>query len=217
MHFINDKIQNYSELMSQAEPEYLSQIARYTHTQVLRPRMLSGHLQGRFLSFLSAINCSKYILEIGTYTGYSTLCLAEGLADEGKVYTLEKDEEFAYIAQNFFNEFNKADKVELLLGDAANTIQIANAKVPHWDFIWIDADKKDYKTYFELCFSHLRVGGIMLIDNVLWSGKVVNDTELEDDEETKAIHEFNSYIAQNSNVQQVLLPIRDGIMMLRKL
>ncbi len=216
MDFIDKKIQDYAERHTGDEPDYLYELNRYTHTSVLKARMLSGHLQGRFLSMISKMMKPDHILDIGTYTGYSALCLAEGLQRNGKVHTLEANEEYAAVAQAHFNSSPFKREIVLHHGDAVKTIQEINFLVPSWDLVWIDAEKSEYETYYELCINKVRKGGLLMADNVLWSGKVVNERDLEKDEDTRFLHRFNEKIKKDSRVQNLLLPIRDGIMMMQK-
>jgi caffeoyl-CoA O-methyltransferase len=218
MDFIDKNIQQYAELHTSHEPTYLYDLNRYTHTNVLQPRMLSGHLQGRFLSFISCLIKPQYILDIGTYTGYSALCLAEGLEGENaQVISLELDEEVAHIAQQFIEKSPYAKKINVMVGNALEFINKVNDRVPYWDLIWIDAEKMEYTAYYEACIDKVRKGGIILADNVLWSGKVINDKALLEDEETAAIHQFNTMIQNDKRVKNILLPLRDGIMAIEKL
>ncbi len=217
MDFIDKNIQNYAELMTTKEPDYLLALNRYTHTNVLKPRMLSGHLQGRFLATISRMMQAEYILDIGTYTGYSALALAEGLKDTGSLHTLEFNEEVAEVAQRFFKQSPYSNNIHLHIGDALQNIQKAGEMVPHWDIVWIDAEKSEYAAYYDLCIGKLRKGGLIMADNVLWSGKVVDEKALLNDEDTKHLHQFNLKIQQDERVSNLLLPIRDGIMMVQKL
>ena len=216
MDFIDKKIQSYAEMHTALEPDYLYELNRYTHTNVLQPRMLSGHIQGRFLAMISKLMRPDYILDIGTYTGYSALCLAEGLQKSGKLYTLEGNEEYAEVAQAHIAKSPLASQIILQKGDATRTIQEINYLVPAWDIVWIDAEKSEYELYFELCIDKVRKGGLIMADNVLWSGKVVNEKDLEKDEATRLLHQFNQKIQADKRVQNLLLPIRDGIMMMQK-
>ncbi len=218
MDFIDKNIQQYAESHTSKEPEHLYNLNRYTHTNVMLPRMLSGHLQGRFLAFLSCLIKPQYILDIGTYTGYSALCLAEGLVnDNSKVISLEVNDEVALIAQQFIEKSPYNQKIKVMIGDALMSINDANKMVPHWDIVWIDAEKMKYAAYYESCIEKVRKGGIILADNVLWSGKVVDTKAQIEDDETKAIHQFNNMVQNDKRVKNILLPIRDGIMAIEKL
>jgi len=217
MDFIDKSIQAYSEKHTSKEPQHLYQLNRYTHTSVLQPRMLSGHLQGRFLSFISGIAKPQYVLDIGTYTGYSALCLAEGLIENGKVYSIEIDEEVALIAKDFIANTEYANSIEIIVGNAIEKILELNNKVPYWDMIWIDAEKSEYMQYYEACFDKLKIGGIVMADNVLWSGKIIDNSALLNDEETQIINTFNQKIQNDKRVKNILIPLRDGIMAIEKL
>jgi caffeoyl-CoA O-methyltransferase len=210
MHFISDELLKYSENHSDSESELLKELNRETHLKVGSPRMLSGHLQGRFLSMLSKLLRPQFILEIGTYTGYSALCLAEGLADNGKLYTIDPNEETNHFAKGFIQRSAYSKKIEILQGQAQNIIPTLKEK---FDLVFIDADKKNYSLYFDLIIDKVNSGGLIIADNVLWSGKVLED---EKDAETKAIHDFNEKIKADKRVSSILLPLRDGLMISRK-
>ena len=174
--------------------------------------MLSGHLQGRFLSFISKLISPNRILEIGTYTGYSALCLAEGLAENGKLMTIDPNEETNFFAKKFFSESNYSDKIELLQGQALTIIPQLNDV---FDLVFIDADKKNYQNYYDAVITKVRKGGLIIADNVLWSGKVVEEVG-KMDADTKLIHSFNEFVSKDERVESLLLPVRDGLMILRK-
>lgn len=212
MEFISEALQNYSEHHTAAESELLQNLNRETHLKVNQPRMLSGHLQGRFLSFISKLAQPKFILEIGTYTGYSALSLAEGLVQEGKLMTIDPNEETNLFAKRYFDASTFAKQIELVQGQALDIIP--NLKTPI-DLVFIDADKKNYLNYYKAVIDKVRSGGLIIADNVLWSGKVLDDiTKM--DVETKIIHEFNTFVSTDDRVEHLLLPIRDGLMLLRK-
>lgn len=211
MEIINEGIQRYAEAHTSPESELLRHINRDTHAHVLRPRMLSGHLQGRALAMISAMMRPKAILEIGTYTGYSALCLAEGLAPEGKLITLDVNEELEDKVRGFFQASPFATKIDFRIGDARKIIPTLGME---FDLVFIDADKESYGLYYDLVIDQVRPGGVILADNVLWSGKVLLEKP---DKDTVTILEFNRKIQQDNRVENVLLPIRDGIMMIRKL
>jgi caffeoyl-CoA O-methyltransferase len=217
MEFIDQHIQDYAEHHSIQEPSYLNMLNRYTHTNVLKPRMLSGHLQGRFLSMVSRMLNPQHVLDIGTYTGYSALCLAEGLSIDGVVYTIDNNEEVTEVAKRFFEKSPYANQIALELGDAIEVIKKLNQTVPHWDLIWIDAEKSEYMAYYDQCIDKLRKGGILMADNVLWSGKVLDKQALEKDLDTGKLNAFNEMVQNDHRVFNVLMPIRDGIMMVQKL
>jgi caffeoyl-CoA O-methyltransferase len=217
MEFIDKHIQDYSERHTSDEPGYLRELNRYTHANILKPRMLSGHLQGRFLSMVSRMLQPQYVLDVGTYTGYSALCLAEGIIQEGVVYTIDNNEEVTMVAKRFIDQSPFKHQISLELGDALTEIKRLNDIVPHWDLVWIDAEKSEYEDYYDQCIGKLRKGGILMADNVLWSGKVIDKTALDKDLDTKKLHEFNDYVMKDSRVSNLLMPIRDGIMMVQKL
>jgi len=212
MEFIEELIQRYSESHTESETDLLKKLNRETHLKISQPRMLSGHLQGRFLSFISKLVQPHFILEIGTYTGYSALCLAEGLANDGKLMTIDPNEETNVFAQLFFNQSAYAKKIELVQGQALQLIPGIKNKI---DLVFIDADKHNYLNYYKAVVDKVRQGGLIIADNVLWSGKVVNALD-KMDVDTKKIHEFNEFVSQDDKVEHLLLPVRDGLMMLRK-
>lgn len=210
MEFIHPDIQHYAERHTSAESNLLQQINRDTHAQVLRPRMLSGHLQGRWLAMVSQMVRPSNVLEIGTYTGYSALCLAEGLLPEGKLITLDINEELEDKVRGYFNASDYAAQIDYRIGDARKIIPTLTET---FDLVFIDADKESYSLYYDLVIGKLRPGGFILVDNVLWSGKVV---EVKQDKDTRNMIEFNRKIQDDHRIENVLLPIRDGIMMIRK-
>lgn len=212
MEFISKDLSDYCENNSSPESEVLAQLNRETHLKVVSPRMLSGHLQGRFLSFISKLQQPKLIVEIGTYTGYSALCLAEGLHQEGKLISIDVNEETSSFAKSFIAKTEYANHIELVLADAKE--YVATIKEPV-DLVFIDADKKNYLTYYHLMIDKINSGGLIIADNVLWSGKITMPEE-EMDRETLALHQFNQFVQQDNRVENILLPIRDGLMVLRK-
>jgi caffeoyl-CoA O-methyltransferase len=197
---------------SSPEEEYLKDLDRETHQKVLHSRMLSGHLQGQILSMISCMIRPKNILEIGTFTGYSALCLAMGLAEGGQLHTIEIDDELETLAQKYFLKSGKSDRIIQHIGDARQIIPTINKS---FDLVFIDADKREYCDYYKLVFDHIPVGGFLLADNVLWDGKVV-DPEAAIEEQTRGILEFNDLIQNDPRVRNVILPVRDGIMMVQK-
>lgn len=211
MDFLPKELQDYTEAHSSGESPLLHKISRETHLEVLKPRMLSGHLQGRVLSMLSHMIRPHYILEIGTYTGYSAICLAEGLSEKGQLITLDVNEELAPKAKAYFSESGFSDKISMKVGDAREIIPTLNHP---WDMIFIDADKESYASYFDLTIAQLRPGGFMIIDNVLWSGKVFDENKT--DKTTVSVRAFNRKVQEDMRVENVLFPIRDGLMILRK-
>jgi len=212
MEFISDDLSNYCETHTSEESALLKKLNRETHLKVVSPRMLSGHLQGRFLSFISKLKQPGLIVEIGTYTGYSALCLAEGLSETGKLISIDVNEETSAFAGSFIQQTTYADKIELVIADAKEYIKTITEPI---DLIFIDADKKNYLNYYHLAIEKLASGGLIIADNVLWSGKITMP-ESSMDRETLALHEFNNYVQQDERVENMLLPIRDGLMVLRK-
>lgn len=211
MEFIPADIDQYCVDHTTPEDDLLSKLNRETHAKVLQSRMLSGHIQGRFLSMLSHMIQPKLILEIGTYTGYSALCLAEGLAENGKIITIDVNEELEDFVRDFFKQSPLNDKIDFRIGNALEIIPvIADA----FDIVFIDADKMNYKNYYDLVIDKVRTGGYIIADNVLWSGKVSNPTAK--DKDTLNIREFNKMIQDDARVENILLPIRDGLMVVRK-
>ena len=206
MDFISEKIAEYLSQNSEKEPEILSKLNQETHQKVLQPRMLSGHIQGRFLSLISKIKSPLHILEIGTYTGYGTLCLAEGLAANGKIFTIDRNEELLKIQNKYFEKSGNRDKIVQLTG---NAVDILNDLNQTFDLIFIDADKENYVKYFEIVSEKLNPNGIIISDNVLWSGKVVKGDN--NDEETKTLKKFNKTLHDDTRFETVILPLRDGI------
>ena len=212
MDFLPADLSHYAENHSQEEPDLLKRLNRETHASVLKPRMLSGHFQGRFLSFWSKIQQPNLILEIGTYTGYSALCLAEGLSKTGKLITIELNEELKYIAAKYFKESPYATQIEPIIGDAITIISTLPNEI---DLVFIDADKKNYDNYYQLVLGKLKKGGIIIADNVLWSGKVTGHGKIDTD--TQTLLDFNKMVQADKRVENLLLPIRDGLMIARKL
>ena len=212
MEFISKELSIYCETHTSSESEVLAKLNRETHVKVVSPRMLSGHLQGRFLSFISKLQQPELIVEIGTYTGYSALCLAEGLSPKGKLISIDVNEETSAFAKNFIAQTEFANQIELVIADAKQ--YMCNITEPI-DMAFIDADKKNYLTYYHLIIEKLKPGGLIVADNVLWSGKITIP-ENEMDRETLALHQFNQFVQQDARVENILLPIRDGLMIVRK-
>ena len=210
MSLINDDMQHL--LLNYCEPEsaLLQKIDRETHLKVLMPRMLSGHYQGRVLSLLSKMISPSRILEIGTFTGYATICLAEGLGADGLIYTLDINEELEERVRGYFAESGADEKIRYIIGDAAQTVNTLNEI---FDLVFIDADKKNNGTYYDLIFDRVRPGGLIIVDNVLWSGKVLHANP---DKDTKNITNFNDKIAADHRVEKLILPVRDGLFIIRK-
>jgi len=213
MDFIQDSIQDYCNSLTTQEPFYLQQLSRYTHAKVLQPRMLSGHFQGRFLAMISKLIKPKSILEIGTYTGYSALCLAEGLQADGKLTTIDINPELEEVIHKHIQMAKMEDKIQFIVGDA---YQIIRTLPHHFDLVFIDADKQNYSKYFDLVADKMNDGGVILADNVLWSGKIVDEKARLNDKDTIALNAFNEKVSVDPRFESILFPIRDGIMMLRK-
>lgn len=195
-----------------AEPQLLARLNRDTHVNVLKPRMLSGHFQGRLLSMLSKMIQPEYILEIGTYTGYSALCLAEGLKPTGKLITLDVNEQLEDFTRSYFDQSDFAHQIDYRICDAMQ--EIPKLQEP-FDLVFIDADKQNYINYYHLVIDQLKSGAYILIDNVLWSGKVYQQSD-KPDKDTRILREFNDLLVNDERVETILLPIRDGIMLTRK-
>lgn len=213
MEFFDEEVLAYVEQQSEEESELLKQIHRETYLQVLKPRMLSGHLQGRVLAMFSKMIAPNYILEIGTYTGYSALCLVEGLTPEGKLITVDKNEELEDRVQAYFDASHFSSRIDYRIG---NALSIVPTLKHQWDLVFIDADKINYLNYYNLVIDQLRPGGFVIADNVLWSGKVLESRRKKLDEDTKAIIAFNEAMRNDKRVEQVLMPIRDGLFVIRK-
>ncbi len=212
MDFIDEKINTYSEQHSSAESEILKSLNRETHANVLMPRMLSGHLQGRMLSMLSSMVQPDCILEIGTYTGYSALCLAEGLKEKGIIHTIDINDELTPMVRKYVALAGLESKFRIHTGNALQIIPTLNGP---FDLVFIDADKINYSNYFDLVFDKVRQGGFILADNVLWSGKIIAPTSSMD-KDTLALHEFNERITNDFRLEKVMLPVRDGVLVIRK-
>ena len=212
MEFISEKIDDYVCAHSENEPELLYQLNRETHINVLRPRMLSGHFQGRVLSMLSHMIQPKNVLEVGTYTGYSALCFAEGLAEGGKILTIDKNEELEDLVNEYIQKSEYKNAIECRIGDAMEIIPTLQEE---YDLVFIDADKSNYINYYNLVFDKVAKGGYIIIDNVLWSGKVIEEVE-PGDNDTRVLIDLNKLIHEDDRVQEVLFPIRDGLMIARK-
>ncbi|RQO68002.1 methyltransferase [Pedobacter sp. KBW06] len=210
MSLINEDMQQLLLNYCEPESELLQKIDRETNLKVLMPRMLSGHYQGRVLSMLSKMISPDRILEIGTFTGYATICLAEGLKETGIIYTLDINEELEEMVRRNFATSPDAAKIRYILGDATKTVHELQET---FDLVFIDADKKNNGTYYDLIFDRVRPGGLIIVDNVLWSGKVLNANP---DKDTKNITTFNDKIAADDRVEKMILPVRDGLFIIRK-
>ena len=207
-----DKKENYCKQFSEDEPEVLKSISRETNANVLKPRMLSGHYQGRFLSLLSNILSPLNILEIGTYTGYSAICLSEGLKEGGKVTTIEANVELEKIIRSNLKQAGVENKINLIIGPALEKIKELDIK---FDLIFIDADKINYINYYNLIFPKVNIGGVIISDNVLWDSKVIDLNQK--DETTELIRKFNALLKQDERTQKIMLPIRDGLYISRNI
>ncbi|MCU0445923.1 MAG: O-methyltransferase [Microscillaceae bacterium] len=210
MEMFSAALVEYLQQHTSPESEILKNLDRETHLKVLQPRMLSGHYQGRLLAMISYMLRPQYILEIGTYTGYSALCLAEGLAKDGKLYTLEVNEELESIIRKYISLAGFNQQIELLIGNAANLIPNLNLT---FDLVFIDADKLNNAHYYDLVVEKVRANGIILVDNVLWDGKILANHS---DKKTLAIQAFNQKVQNDPRVESLILPIRDGLYMIRK-
>jgi len=212
MDIINPKLEKYIEEHTSSENELLAQLNRETHLKVMFPRMLSGHVQGKFLEMISYMLRPEKILEIGTYTGYSAICLAKGLKKEGRLHTIEINPELINISDKYFIEAGLKNQIIQHVGSALEIIPDLNEM---FDLVFIDADKENYLKYFHLIFDKVKKGGFILADNALWDGKVV-ESKTQDDKETEGIKKFNDYIQNDKRVENILISVRDGILMIRK-
>jgi caffeoyl-CoA O-methyltransferase len=211
MEILDDDLQTYLDNHCEPEPEWLQNINRETYLKVLKPHMLSGHYQGRVLSMLSKMIQPKLILEIGTFTGYATICLAEGLTEDGIVHTIEVNRELEDMLNSHFKLTDVGKKIKLHFGEATTLIPGFEEEI--FDIVFIDADKKNNYNYFQLVFDKVRSGGLIIIDNVLWKGKVYGE---EKDADTQMIRKQNEQIAVDTRVEKLILPVRDGLLIIRK-
>jgi len=213
MHFLSPLLENYIREHSEEEPELLCELNRETHLKVLRPRMITGHFQGRVLALLSKIIAPKHILEIGTYTGYSALCLVEGLQKDGELHTIEVNPELGALQRKYFDKSGHGAQMVQHIGDALDIVpQLEHS----FDLVFIDAHKLDYDAYFEAVIQKTRSGSVILSDNVLWSGKVVEPLD-KTDRTTAALLAYNKKLKEDPRVETVLMPIRDGLTLSRVL
>ncbi|MCH2232096.1 MAG: class I SAM-dependent methyltransferase [Crocinitomicaceae bacterium] len=212
MEFISKKLDDYVCAHSEDEPQLLYSLNRETHINVLRPRMLSGHFQGRVLSLLSHMIQPKNVLEIGTYTGYSALCFAEGLAEDGKITTIDKNEELEDLVDEYVAKSAFKNQIQCLIGDAMELIPRMDEV---FDLVFIDADKSNYINYYKMVIDKVKKGGYIIIDNVLWSGKVLEPVA-PNDIDTQVLVDLNKMVHEDVRVQEVLFPIRDGLLVIRK-
>lgn len=210
MEFLPDNLNTYIEEHTSPETDLLKALNRETHIKVQMPQMLSGHIQGQVLRMISLMIKPKHILEIGTFTGYSAICLAAGLREEGKLVTLDINDELEEMVRKYFTQAGLDNKIDFRLGNATDIIPTLDLT---FDIVFIDADKQNYSRYYDLVFDKVNKGGFILADNVLWSGKVVQENP---DKDTKALLEFNAKVQADERVENVLMPVRDGIMVIRK-
>lgn len=213
MDFLSPELQRYAENHTSPESSLLKRLNRETNLKALYPRMLSGHLQGRLLAMFSQMIKPRRVLEIGTFTGYSAICLAEGLTEGGKIITIDKNEQLIDMVEEYLKDAGIDSKVDFIIGDAMEEIPKLEGS---FDLIYLDADKENYSNYYELVIDRLDTGGYLLADNVLWHGKVLEEDTGKLDTETKAIKEFNQLVNEDPRVENVLIPIRDGLTILRK-
>ena len=209
---VNNKIEDYIRKNSSKEPEILKDLNKETYLKVLNPRMLSGHLQGRFLSIITKLINPKKILEIGTYTGYSAICMAEGLVENGIIHTIDINEELVSIQNKYFKKSKCNNSITQHVGDARNIIKNINEE---FDVVFLDADKENYIEYYELVIEKVKKGGLIIADNVLWTGKVV-EPDKDDDELTQYLIDFNKMINEDDRVENIILPLRDGLNIILK-
>lgn len=210
MEFIDSAIEEYSRIFSGEPSALLQELDRETHAMILQPRMLSGHLQGRFLSFFAKVCRPTTILEIGTFTGYSALCLAEGLGIDGRLITIDINEELETFTRSFFNRSEYKHQIDYRIADAKDELTKIDGP---FDLVFIDADKRNYALYYDLIIDKMSPGGVILVDNVLWSGKIVDEQAR--DKSTQALRDFNQKCLDDPRVDKMLLPLRDGLYMLR--
>lgn len=210
---INKELDKYIREHSSPEDNLLKELVRTSHLKAMQPRMVSGHVQGKVLEMLSYMIRPKYILEIGTFTGYSSLCLAKGLIENGELHTIERNDEVAEIAAKYINKSELATQIHLHIGDANAIIPT----LPHtFDLVFVDGDKREYLSYYHTIFDKVKKGGFILADNVLWDGKIIEPVK-HNDLYTKELLEFNRFVQNDERVENVLLPLRDGMMIVRKL
>ena len=207
------KIEEYILSHIDSEPDLLTKMTREAHVKLLRPRMISGNVQGRLLKMFTAMLQPQNILEIGTFTGYSALCLAEGAPADSKVITIEIDDEMEHFIRKYFQESEYGHKIDLKIGDALELMD--NFEDGYFDLIFMDANKREYTSYYEKAFNKLKPDGIILADNTLWNGKVI-DEKFQNDDQTRGVMEFNNHIKQDNRIEKVILPLRDGLTIIRK-
>jgi len=209
---LNSELEKYIENHTSDESEVLYNLDRETNIKTTMPRMLSGKVQGKFLEMISTMINPDRILEIGTFTGYSAICLAKGLKSEGLIYTIESNDELEEIIRKYIEKSGMSNRITLIIGDALAEIPKLDSS---FDLVFIDADKEQYLQYYNLAKTKLRSGGFILVDNVLWGGKVLDNKN--PDKETEAIQAFNNHVVHDKDVEQVLIPLRDGVLLIRKI
>ncbi len=210
---VNLELEEYILAHTSEEAPVLKELCRETHINVMRPRMLSGHLQGQLFKMLSHMLSPKRILEIGTYTGYSAICLAQGLKEEGKLYTIDINDEIEDFTLSFIEKAGLKEKINFMVGDALEVIPTIDEQ---WDLVFLDADKRDYLAYYNAVIDNVRPGGFILADDILWDGKVIEPVEKKD-KQTQGIIAFNTFVQQDSRVENVIIPLRHGLTLIRKL
>ena len=210
---VNKELDKYIREHTSPEDGMLKELVRTSHLKAMQPRVVSGHIQGKALEMFSYMICPKYILEIGTFTGYSSLCLARGLAKDGELHTIERNDEIAAIAARYINKSEKASQIFLHIGDGKAIIPTLTQ---HFDLVFIDGDKREYLSYYHIIFDKVKSGGFILADNVLWDGKIIEPVK-HNDQYTKELLAFNQLVQDDERVENVLLPLRDGMMLIRKL
>lgn len=214
MEILSSQLESYLEKHISSESELLKRLQRETFQKTTQPQMLSGAHQGRLLSMISKLIRPKTILEIGTFTGYATMCLAEGLAPDGKIITIDRNEELIYLPKKYFAESEFANQIEVKLGNALDVLDELQNET--YDLVFIDADKSNYINYYEKVLTQMNSGGVILADNVLWYGKVLEEAK-PNDKDTKTLQELNDLVANDPRVESLILPIRDGISIIRKI
>ena len=208
-----EKIEEYILSHIDNEPELLKRMTRDAHVKLLRPRMISGNVQGRLLKMLTSMLKPQNVLEIGTFTGYSALCIAEGAPDNSKIVTIEIDDEMENFIRKYFHESEYGHKIDLIIGDALELMH--SYENSYFDLIFIDGNKRDYCAYYDIAFDKLQKGGFIIADNTLWNGKVIDD-KYQKDSQTKGVIEFNNRIKEDNRIEKVILPIRDGLTIIQK-
>lgn len=210
---LSTELEKYLENHTSPVNELLVELRRETYQKTTQPHMLSGDYQGQFLSIISRLIQPKTILEIGTFTGYSALCLAEGMAKDGKLITIDRNEELMYLPKKYFDQSPYADQIDFKIGNALDVLDELKDEI--YDLVFIDADKSNYINYYEKVIGQVKTGGVLLVDNVLWYGKVLEEAK-PNDKDTQVLKEFNDKVAKDDRVEVVILPIRDGISLIRK-